>query len=70
MTEASESKPVIRIRVAHTQTIKEGWRLSETTVEYSGDSIDWAVFNSEMMAAFKNGSAEARQRNILEGRTG
>lgn len=38
MTERiTNSEPTIRVRMNHDFTVKDGWRLKETTVEWEGD---------------------------------
>lgn len=36
MSEATVKGPQVRIRVNHTRTARDGWKLSETTVEVEG----------------------------------
>lgn len=59
------SAPTVRVRIQHTHTMKEGWRLAETTVEYTGASADWEVIAAEMKMAFTMGSLEAIDRQKL-----
>jgi hypothetical protein len=66
-TQTRTADPVIRIRLQHGRTQKDGWKLTETTVEFTGDFVDWPEIEAEMAKAYREGSAEARQRNILEG---
>lgn len=62
--EVLESKPTIRIRIEHTHTLKDGWRLSSTTVEYTGPvPIDALLIRDELRQAAVIGEAEARYRN-------
>lgn len=58
--------PQVRVRIQHTSTVKEGWRVGETTVEYTSGSdgtIDWDRIEDEMRSAFISGSREAAVRN-------
>jgi hypothetical protein len=71
METATESKPQIRVRIAHTHTLKDGWRLSETTVEFTGTSIDSVAMATEMEIAHTIGEKEAVARNnALEANAG
>lgn len=57
--------PSIRVRIAHTNTLKDGWRCSETTVEYDGpmDQYDGDVMAGYLMGAHHLGLREANLRN-------
>ena len=59
------TQPTIRIRIQHSHTLKEGWRLSETTVEYTGpaDSVDHHRIELELRSAFQLGTAEQMLRS-------
>ena len=64
--DATKTQPVIRVRLKHTSTMKEGWRLDETTVEYTAGSdgiIDWDRIESVSRASFEVGTREAEKRN-------
>lgn len=63
---ATRQEPQIRVRLQHTHTLKDGWRLSETTVEYSGATIDWAEVKEQLASAHVCGVHEARDRNTTE----
>ena len=78
MSEYQIGKASVRIRVHHTHTLKDGWRLNETTVEVDGvesavvrdgDAITFrAVDTSPLLKkhldeAFAVGTAEADRRN-------
>ena len=56
----------LRVRLQHTSTVKEDWRLGETTVEYTAGSdgiIDWDRIESVSRASFEVGTREAEKRN-------
>ena len=57
--------PTIRIRIAHTHTVKDGWRTSETTVEWVGPVVfqHWIRIEDELAVAFALGKREAKRRN-------
>lgn len=62
----TKTSPQIRVRLQHTSTVKEGWRLGESTVEFvSGNDgeIDWNRIDVESRFAFAIGDAEATRRN-------
>ena len=60
------SDPQIRVRIAHTK-VKEGWRLSETTVEWVGsEPINWLAIHDAMRVSYQNGDMEAMERNTCE----
>jgi hypothetical protein len=62
--EAIKTEPTIRVRLQHSHTLKEGWRLSETTVEWSGEGeIDWQTIDSALRGASLIGNNEAVIRN-------
>lgn len=66
MADATRTNAQIRVRLQHSSTIKEGWRLSETTVEYtSGDDgvIDWQSIENELVNAAIVGNRQAAERN-------
>jgi len=69
METATETNPTIRVRIQHSNTIKEGWRLAETTVEYTGETIDWKRVKDELHQAFMVAQIEALERQQFE-RTG
>lgn len=58
--------PLIRVRVAHTHTLKDGWRLSESTIEFTGRDIDWQELRMQMRSAYIAGREEAIYRNEQE----
>ncbi len=62
-TTTSQSEPVIRVRLQHSHTKADGWRLSETTVEYTGEKVDWDQVTNDMYRAFLEGEIEASTRN-------
>lgn len=64
--EAIEAQPVIRVRLQHTHTLKDGWRLSETTVEYTGPAVDHELIARELATAHAMGAMEASKRNANE----
>ena len=78
MSEYQVGKASVRIRVHHTHTLKDGWRLNETTVEVDGveaavvrdgDSITFRAVDTTPLLkkhldeAFAVGAAEADRRN-------
>jgi hypothetical protein len=63
--EAIKTEPTIRVRLQHSHTLKEGWRLSETTVEWTGEgNPDWKAIEGAQQGAFAVGANEARFRNL------
>lgn len=62
------SKTVYRVRIAHAHTLKEGWRVSETTVEATGESIDYNEIKRHMAALYMDGVAEAQRRTLMDRR--
>lgn len=64
--ESTKREPEIHVRIAHVHTIKDGWRLSETTVSYDGQSVDWDLVKSAMSDAFEAGTAEAMLRTYAD----
>ena len=66
MADTTRTSAQIRVRLQHSSTIKEGWRLSETTVEYiSGEDyvIDWEKIEAELVNAAIVGNRQATERN-------
>lgn len=69
--EAIETPPQIHVRIAHVHTIKDGWRLAETTVSYDGPlptspadkSNMWGQIERAMKQAHESGTVEAGARN-------
>lgn len=65
------TEPTIRIRINHAHTLKEGWRLSETTVEWTGPGTpDEAAIQDALLTAQHLGQREAALRNappVVEG---
>lgn len=60
----------VRARVKHTNTIREGWRAAETSVEIMAPSLDAAqAFNWHAInrAVFAAACEEAHRRNQIEG---
>ncbi len=66
MSEHTETKPTIRVRLQHTHTLKDGWRLAETTVEYTGERIDWETVRDELSTSFVVGTKESTSRNKIQ----
>lgn len=68
-TTLAASAPIARIRTAHSQTAKDGWRLAETTVEltFSPDryGLEFAreYLEEAQRQAYAAGQAEADRRN-------
>ena len=61
------TEPQIRVRIAHASTVKDGWRLSETTVEWSGSGeIPWEELRYAGHKAYLIGAGEAAERNASE----
>jgi hypothetical protein len=59
-----QSAPTIRVRLQHSNTIKEGWRLSETTVEWTGQGDpDWIGISHALIHAGDVGREHARSMN-------
>lgn len=66
MTESTA--PVFRVRLNHGHTLKDGWRLTETTVEctFSGDAGPAEIaeaIHHWTDRAFNLGALEAEERN-------
>lgn len=62
--EAVKTEPTVRVRLQHTHTLKEGWRLSESTVEWSGAGTpDWESIAGQLRATAVYGRTEAEDRN-------
>lgn len=61
-----QSKMVIRVRIAHSHTLKDGWRLSETTIEATGTGIDYDYIQEELQRAYDVGLEESIRRNTLD----
>ncbi len=60
----NETQPRIRTRINHSHTLKDGWRLSDTTVEWDGEGEpDWDTIKNIMRRAFAEGVNEADLRN-------
>jgi hypothetical protein len=56
--------PTMRVRLQHSNTIKEGHRLAETTVEWAGPyAPDWPLIKRHLREAFEFGTEEAALRN-------
>ena len=56
-------EPTIRVRINHKRT-STGWRLDETTVEWSGvGSPNWSRIDAELAMTHKIGLVEAQARN-------
>jgi len=68
--EAQKTEPQIHVRIAHVHTLKDGWRLAETTVSYDGPVTDLPGMHGTMAAEMKMandlGQAEAHARNNPE----
>lgn len=69
--EAFAIAPTIRLRINHSHTLKEGWRLSETTVEWSGPGKpDETAIQDALLTAQHLGQREAARRvapRVVEG---
>lgn len=64
----TQSETVYRARIAHSHTLKDGWRCSETTVEAIGSVIDYNDLKHHAEEAIKIGRAEAQERNRMDAR--
>lgn len=61
------TEPQIRVRIAHASTVKDGWRLSETTIEWAGSGeIPWEELRHAGRRAYLVGAGEAAERNASE----
>jgi hypothetical protein len=61
---ATAEQPTMRTRIQHTHTLKEGWRLAETTVEWSGaGEPDEAAIRNALIQSAHLGQLEAAARN-------
>lgn len=64
MSEQTTTDPTIRMRIEHTHTRNDGWRLSSTTVEYTGPApANGELIAAEMRRAYLFGDVEADYRN-------
>jgi hypothetical protein len=62
--ETGTAQPTMRTRIQHTHTLKEGWRLAETTVEWSGaGEPDEAAIRNALIQSAHLGQLEAAARN-------
>lgn len=60
----TKTEPTTRVRLQHVHTLKDGWRLSETTVEWSGPgAVPWGLVKEELSNAHTAGLDEAQERN-------
>ena len=66
MDTATEAKQTIRVRIQHSHTLKDGWRLSETTVEATGTILDWDAIDNELRNVYNFGQMETNYRNGAE----
>lgn len=68
MSESTKvSEGTIRVRLQHSHTLKDGWRLSETTVEWTGgQDVVWSAVNGAMREAFEMGTVESAVRNEMD----
>jgi hypothetical protein len=65
--EVGTQQPTMRMRLNHAHTKADGWRLSETTVEWSGvGDPDEAAIDKALITAFHLGQREANLRNAPE----
>lgn len=61
---ATALEPTMRVRLQHTHTKADGWRLAETTVEWTGEGApDWLEIERTLERACAQGRAEADHRN-------
>jgi hypothetical protein len=68
--------PLVRIRINHTYTVKDGWRLSDTTVEMTvpipDEAAGEAIFPTLaglLRNTYQTGKEETTKRQWEEGRT-
>lgn len=61
-----QGKTIWRVRIAHSHTLKDGWRLSETTVEGYGTDIEYNEATRHLEEAHLAGEEEAKRRRDLE----
>lgn len=62
--EVGTQQPTMRMRLQHSHTLKEGWRLSEATVEWSGvGDPDEAAIEKALLTSWNLGQREAVLRN-------
>lgn len=64
--ELTKREPEVHVRIAHVHTLKDGWRLGETTVSYDGPIIDWDAINESLVRSYEDGVAETQRRNDAE----
>lgn len=66
MSTVVENTSVYRVRVAYSHTLKEGWRVAETTVETTGTDIDHKELAHHAELAYEFGRVEAQRRNHVD----
>lgn len=60
-------EPEIRVRIAHSHTLRDGWRCDSTTVEWTGRGVpDWDRIDGALTRSFSMGRIEAEARNGLD----
>jgi hypothetical protein len=65
--DTSAAAATVRVRIAHSHTLKEGWRLSETTLEWTGPATPNAnEMFIELERAHLIGRTESIRRNAAE----
>jgi hypothetical protein len=58
------AEPTFHVRVNHAHTLKDGWRLAETTITYDGPMpVPFDIMANLMRSAAMAGEAEAHERN-------
>lgn len=63
-TTMQQSKPIIRTRINIESTVKDGFRLGEVTVEWTGQGIpDWHTINDVLRSASDVGRERADALN-------
>ena len=69
----TKTVPVVRLRAHHVHTLKDGWRLDETTVEITGDlealqSEYGALMKALLQSVHMDGLEESQRRSAVEAR--
>jgi hypothetical protein len=66
-TQTVKTEPSVRVRINHGRTAKDGWRVTETTVEFAGPGLpEVAAVRDALRFAYEEGYEEAAVRNDNE----
>lgn len=73
MQQLALAEPLVRVRINHAHTLKEGWRVNETTVEITlslaeeGPDLLRHLLEQTQAVAYEVGRFEAQRRNAQDG---